>query len=290
MTRVFVLLRSVFGVDFSAYRPSTVRRRVERRIALHRLDSVKEYVDFLREHPAEVEDLYYDILIRVTEFFREPDVYERLLDTVFPRILEGKTGDEPVRVWVPGCATGEEPYSIAMVLLRALKRTGRETPIKLFATDISERDIDLARAGVYAETKLDGVPDAYRHYFARLDAGYQVSSLVRDLCVFARHDVTSDPPFSGLDLVSCRNLLIYLGPAAQEKVIPLFHYALRPKGYLVLGTAESVGASRRLFSPDRQEREDLRQEAGRLATAAGGLRPRPSAGGRVRRPRLHRRD
>jgi len=247
--KIFVVLRGAYGVDFSNYRISTIRRRIERRMALFRMDSLDQYVDYLRGHRDEVEQLYHDVLIMVTEFFREPESYAAITESILPKIIAAKHDDDQIRIWVPGCATGEEPYSVALCVVKALKEAGRDYSAKIFATDISERDIDKARAGVFSDNKMQTVPEEFRHFFAKSDGGFQISKVIRDMCIFARHDVTNDPPFSQLDLVSCRNLLIYLGQPAQERVMSVFHYALRPGGYLVLGNSESVGSSTDLFSP-----------------------------------------
>jgi two-component system CheB/CheR fusion protein len=249
LAKIFVILRSAYGVDFANYRVSTVQRRIERRLAVLRMDSLEEYVGYLREHHDEVEHLYHDILIMVTEFFREPETFAVIADTILPRIIETKRDDDTIRVWVPGCATGEEPYSIALCMVKALKIAGRTCPVKIFATDISARDIEAARSGVYAENRLQAMPDEFRAFFAASDGGYKIGKTIRDMCVFARHDVTSDPPFSQIDMVSCRNLLIYLRQQTQKRIMSVFHYALRPGGYLMLGTSESIGTAGDLFEP-----------------------------------------
>ena len=262
LTRIFVTLRSVFRVDFANYRTNTIRRRVERRMALLKMDSMDEYAAYLGSHRDEVEELYHDVLIMVTEFFREPEVYDALLAKVLPSIVAAKHGDDQIRFWVPGCATGEEPYSLALCIVKVLKDAGRDFPVKFFATDISERDIDKARTGLFSESKMQSVPDEFQHFFAKADGGCRIAKPIRDLCVFARHDVTSDPPFSKLDLVSCRNLLIYLDQPAQERVLPIFHYALRPGGFLVLGSSESIGSSADLFaSLDNKHKIFARRDA-----------------------------
>jgi len=245
---VFSLLRAAFGVDFSAYKMTTVRRRVARRMLLRRSADLGEYIHALREDPDEVDALYHDILIMVTEFFREPDTFAVLRERVFPAILDDVGNDAPVRLWVPGCATGEEAYSLAITLLDVMVQTGLSRPLKLFATDINERDLRIARRGTYPESIASVVaPELLQRFFVRDGAGYQISKNVRGLCVFARHDLTRDPPFANLDLVSCRNLLIYLTADLQRRVVPVLHYALRPRGYLVLGRSESLGRHNRLF-------------------------------------------
>jgi chemotaxis methyl-accepting protein methylase/PAS domain-containing protein len=245
---IFELLRAALGVDFSAYKLSTIRRRVARRMALHHLTDVDAYVGYLRGHPAELQDLYHDILIMVTEFFRDPETFDVLRKRVIPAILSGKPEGAAVRVWVAGCASGEEAYSLAFTLLDVMAERGISRPLKIFATDISERDLERARRGLYPESIADTVsPKLLQRYFVEVEGGYQVGKMVREACVFARHDLTRDPPFARLDLLSCRNVLIYMGAALQRRVVPLLHYGLLPGGYLMLGRAESLGSRGALF-------------------------------------------
>jgi two-component system CheB/CheR fusion protein len=245
---VFSLLRSAFGVDFSGYKMTTIRRRIARRMLLGRYSDLAEYIGALRRDPDAVEALYYDILIMVTEFFREPSTFTVLRERVFPSILQDATNDAPIRLWVPGCATGEEAYSLAIAMLDVMAQSRVKRPLKLFATDINERDLQVARQGTYPESVASVIPpELLSRYFGRTVGGYQISKNVRGLCVFARHDLTRDPPFANLDLLSCRNLLIYLTADLQRRVVPVLHYALRPGGYLVLGRSESVGRQAGLF-------------------------------------------
>ncbi|HJW75612.1 MAG TPA: chemotaxis protein CheB, partial [Thermoleophilia bacterium] len=246
---IFAALRAAFGVDFTEYKLPTIRRRVARRMLLRKIEAVDDYAAYLAAHDAEVDALYHDILIMVTEFFRDPETYAALRRRVFPAVLAGRDQRSPIRIWVPGCATGEEAYSLAISLHEMISEQPGGPGIKLFATDINERDLEKARAGIYPESAITSVaPEHLRLYFTKVDGGYQVNNSIRETCVFARHDVTRDPPFSRLDLVSCRNLLIYLGAALQQRVLPLLHYALLPGGYLVLGTSETVGGHTDLFT------------------------------------------
>ncbi len=248
LDQVFALLRDAFRVDFSAYKLPTIRRRLARRMLLRRSADLTEYVALLRSDPAEIEALYRDILIMVTEFFRDPETFAVLREVVFPAILKGKSDGESLRIWVPGCASGEEAYSLAISALDVTEELRRNVPLKIFATDINEPDLKLARRGTYAQSISAQVTvDRLRRYFVASDGGYQVAKAVRDVCVFARHDVTADPPFPRLDLVSCRNLLIYLGPTLQRRVIANLHYGLVAEGYLALGRSESIAGSTRLF-------------------------------------------
>ncbi len=256
------LLTAAVGVDFTHYKPPTLRRRIERRMVLGRHATLQLYAQRLQDDPAELQALFHEVLIQVTRFFRDPDMFLALRETVWPKLVAGRPADGPIRVWVPGCSTGEEAYSLAISLLEFLREQGLSTPIKIFATDISERAIGIARAGVYLDSIADDVsPERLRLYFVKADGQYQIQKRVRDLCIFARQDVTKDPPFSQLDLVSCRNVLIYLGSELQYRVLPIFHYALRPGGVLVLGESESVGGFTELFDVfDKSRRFFLRRE------------------------------
>ncbi len=246
--RIFDLLRQAFGVDFANYKFNTIGRRIARRMVLRHVDRLEQYVELLQDDPAELEALYRDVLIMVTEFFREPETFAALRSAVFPALIAGRSPDQELRVWVPGCASGEEAYSLAMTLNDFLGGQAVRPQVKLFATDINQRAIDQARPGIYAETIAGSLPDAYLgRFFTKVDRGYQVVKAIREQCIFAAHDLTREPPFSHLDLISCRNLLIYLGPVLQKRVIPTLHYALAPKGYLVLGSSETIGSHGDLF-------------------------------------------
>jgi two-component system CheB/CheR fusion protein len=245
MRRIFALLRGARGVDFTFYKQPTVKRRLERRMVLQRLDNLGDYLRLLQENPAELEALYADLLINVTSFFRNPEQFTALRELIFPRVAEGKSTLNPVRIWVPGCSTGEEAYSIAIAWQEFLESQGmgaEGVPAQIFATDVSETCIVYARQGVYPEgISADVSPERLKRFFKATEQGYEVKKSVRDMCVFAQHNVVSSPPFSRIDILSCRNLLIYMGSVFQEKIIPAFHYALKPDGYLMLGTAESIG-------------------------------------------------
>ena len=254
--RIFSLLRTAAGVDFSHYKRPTIERRLQRRMALHKLTSVEEYLGLLERQPQEARLLFQDILIHVTFFFREPDSFATLAEKVFPRLLEERKPDEALRIWAPGCSSGEEPYSLAIGLLEFLGEKAESIPIQLFATDISETAIGTARSGVYSEAALRPVaPERLRRYFSHIDGKYRVNKRLREMCIFARHDLTRDPPFSRLDLVVCRNVLIYLDPFLQKRLLSAFHYALKPSGFLMLGGAETVGFQAELFTPiDKKHR------------------------------------
>jgi two-component system CheB/CheR fusion protein len=280
LNKAFILLRAATGVDFSFYKPTTLKRRIARRMLLHKLDSLAHYVRYLKQTPAEVDALYQDLLINVTRFFREPEVFEVLKKKVFPRFLKERPPRTPIRVWVPGCSTGEEAYSLAIALLEFLGTKGANVPIQIFATDISEPAIDKARAGLYPTGIAADVSAArLRRFFVPHDSGFQISKVVRDLCVFARQDVTCDPPFSKLDLISCRNLLIYFGPALQKQIMPTFHYALKPEGLLLLGSSETIGGFADLFAlADRRHKLYQRKPAAHhVAFELGLRRPTESA-------------
>lgn len=249
LQKIFILLRRASGVDFTYYKQNTVERRISRRMALHKIESIDRYVKYLQETPGEVDALFEDMLINVTGFFRDRELFDVFKQKVFPRIIENKPPDAPIRVWVPGCSTGEEGYSIAIALLEYLGENDLQSPIQFFATDVSDVAIEKAREGRYPENiAADVSPERLRRFFVGSEDGYQISKTIRDMCVFAKHNVVKDPPFSKIDLLSCRNLLIYLGPELQKRVIPAFHYALKPAGCLILGTSETIGGFSDLFS------------------------------------------
>jgi two-component system CheB/CheR fusion protein len=251
LTMIFQLLRKMTGVDFTHYRQSTILRRIQRRMVVHRLENLKEYEKYIQSNPAEVKSLYKDVLINVTSFFRNSRVFEALKTLVFPNILRNRAADSGIRVWTPGCASGEETFSIAITLLEILGDKSLRIPIQFFGTDVSESSITKARSGLFPDNiKGDVSPERLQRFFTKVEGGYRISKNIRDVCIFAQHNLLHDPPFSQMDLICCRNLLIYLEPVLQSKVISLFHYASRPKGYLILGASEGLGASTNLFAAE----------------------------------------
>jgi two-component system, chemotaxis family, CheB/CheR fusion protein len=249
LTAIFTALRKSTGVDFTYYRDTTIRRRIQRRMVVHKIEQLEDYVKYLNQDPGEVKALYQDMLINVTSFFRNPRVFEAIKTQVFPQVMHRRPKDSFVRIWTPGCASGEETYSLAICLLEFLGDKAAGVPIQLFGSDVSEANITKARAGIYPENIAGDVsPERLRRFFTKVEGGYRISKSIRDMCIFAAHNIISDPPFSQMDLISCRNLLIYLEPVLQKKVISLFHYALRSTGFLVLGTSEGVGIATNLFA------------------------------------------
>src|SRR2546422_327881 len=284
LKNILHLLRMANEVDFSDYKPATVKRRIIRRMALHQIGTLKDYVQLLRHHPAEVEALHEDLLIKLTSFFRDPAAFEALKAEVFPGILKHRSPEEPIRVWVPGCSTGEETYSQAIALLEFLGHRSADIPIQLFGTDLSQGSIEKARAGIYPESiAADVSPDRLRRFFAKVEGGYRIHKTIRDMCVFARQNLLQDPPFSRIDVISCRNVLIYLGPVLQKRIMPIFHYALKPRGFLMLGGAEGIiGTASDLFElMDRKHKIYCRKStasglhfdfaASRYSIEAGGI-------------------
>jgi two-component system, chemotaxis family, CheB/CheR fusion protein len=250
MEKIFRLLRRVTTVDFSGYKSPTIARRVQRRMALQKIDSLRAYGNLLQRNTREVEALYHDLLINVTSFFRNPEAFAALKQIVYPALLRARTSTSgPIRVWVPGCSTGEEAYSHAMSLVEFLGEERANIPIQIFGTDLSENAIQRARGGVYRENiEADLTPARLRRFFYKADGGYQIKKTIRDLCIFSGQNVFNDPPFSRMDLVSCRNVMIYLSQTLQKKVVPVFHYALNPIGFLMLGSTEGLlGAGSELF-------------------------------------------
>jgi two-component system, chemotaxis family, CheB/CheR fusion protein len=251
LKKIFVLLRAQTGHDFSQYKQNTVNRRVERRMAVHQIAQLGDYVRYLQQTPAEVEALFRDLLIGVTSFFRDREAFTALQEQVIPRLFVGKASGAAIRVWVPGCSTGEEAYSLAMLLQEQMEASKQSFKLQVFATDLDRQAIEQARGGVYpASIAADVSPERLMRFFSQEpDSGvYSIQKALRDILVFSEHDVIRDPPFSKLDLISCRNLLIYMGGDLQKKLIPLFHYALNPGGTLFLGTSETVGEFADLFA------------------------------------------
>ncbi|MDZ8185967.1 MAG: chemotaxis protein CheB [Nostoc sp. ChiSLP02] len=248
LSAIFALLRTNHGVDFSYYKPTTLKRRILRRMVLYHLERLEDYVRYLGDNPTEVSALYQDLLINITSFFRDPEAFEALKAKVFPLIVNGRTPDSPIRVWVAGCSTGQEAYSLAICLLEYLTVQGINPPIQIFATDVNEQVIEKARNGIYKPSQVADVsPARLQRFFVQVEEGYQISKPVRELCVFAQHNLMTDPPFSRLDLITCRNVLIYLGASIQKKLLGLFHYGLKPTGFLMLGTSETIGDFTKLF-------------------------------------------
>jgi two-component system, chemotaxis family, CheB/CheR fusion protein len=248
--KIYILLRSQSGHDFSLYKQKTVTRRIERRMALQQIERIEEYYRYLQQTPTEVDILFKELLIGVTNFFRDPAAFAALEQEVMPRLFEQREPGGSLRVWVPGCASGEEAYSLAIVLREYMDTLKREFKVQLFATDINARAIEQARQGRYSlSIAADVSPERLQRFFLQGEEAYQVGEQIRSMVVFAVQSVIKDPPFSKVDLISCRNLLIYLEPALQKKVMSLFHYALNPGGFLFLGTSESTDEFPHLFSP-----------------------------------------
>ncbi|MEO7649935.1 MAG: chemotaxis protein CheB [Bryobacteraceae bacterium] len=268
LDRIFVRLRAATGIDFTHYKHNTLLRRINRRMAVHSIVDIDDYARLVEQNSTEASVLAQDFLVNVTSFFREPEVHRTMREIIFPSWLEGRSSTDPIRIWVPGCSTGEEAYSLAISLVEFLEKSTVRPNIQIFATDLSDAVIDKARSGVYLESALGGVSEQrLERFFVKRDRVYQVRQKIRDICVFARQDITKDPPFSKMDLVSCCNLLIYLGPVLQKRALALFHYALKPKGFLVLGSSESVGSFSESFETiDRKYR----------IYAKKGQSPRPS--------------
>lgn len=256
LRKIFHMLRGFAGLEFGLYKPGTVHRRISRRLLVTQTNSLRAYLKLLQSSPGELRLLHEDLLVGLTCFFRDPQMYEALNLTVFPKVFEHRAPNQQVRIWVAGCSTGEETYSIVMALLEYTSANNLEPAIQVFGTDVSDRSIERARAGCYPNSIVSEVsPERVRRFFVKVDKGYQVAKRVRDLCVFARQNLCKDPPFSRVDLVTCKNVLIYLGQELQRRVIPAFHYALKPDGFLILGKSEALRDFAETFDPvDRENK------------------------------------
>ena len=250
LQKVFVILRARTKHDFSFYKQNTILRRIERRMNVHQIDDVSNYVRYLQESEREADVLFKELLIGVTSFFRDPEAFEVLRTTALPKLLADKPDDYTIRIWIPGCSSGEEAYSVAMVLCECMEQVGRHFHVQVFGTDLDEAAICVARAGLYpASIAADVGPERIKRFFIKEDDGhYRAKKLIREMLVFAPQNVIKDPPFTKLDLLCCRNLLIYLGPELQKRLLPIFHYALRPGGILFLGSSETIGQATDLFA------------------------------------------
>ncbi len=249
--KVMIMLRSKTGHDFSLYKKTTVYRRLERRMGIHQIDNIATYVRLLQENPQELELLYKELLIGVTNFFRDPEAWEQLKTEALPELLDGDK-KQTLRAWVPGCATGEEAYTLAIIFKEMVEmiKPAQELSLQIFATDISQEAINKAREAVYpANISADVSPERLERYFVQVESGFQVTKSIREMVVFAQQNIIMDPPFTKLNFLSCRNLLIYLTPELQKKIIPLFHYSIKSGGFLLLGNAETVGSYTNLFEP-----------------------------------------
>jgi len=250
LQKIFILLRAQTGHDFSYYKQSTIGRRIERRMAVNQIDRADLYVRYMRENPTEVDTLFRELLIGVTSFFRDPQAFEAITENVLPHLFSERPDDGLLRIWVPGCSTGEEAYSIAILFQEYVDRVAGELEVQVFGTDIDGRALEKARTGLYpASIVADVSPERLSRFFvAEQDDAFRIRKSTRDALVFAEQDLVKDPPFSRIDMICCRNLLIYMGAELQRKVVPLFHYALKPGGVLFLGSSETIGDFTDLFT------------------------------------------
>ena len=259
--KIFVMIRSATGHDLSHYKQTTLRRRIERRMAIHQVNRIADYVKYLQQTPPEVDILFKDMLIGVTNFFRDPDAFDVLKKQVLPAMIKTKQPDSSIRIWSVGCSTGEEAYSMAILFAEAMEMVKQHFNIQIFASDIDAQAIDYARLGVYPDSiAADVSQERLKRYFLKQDNSYTLKKQIRDMIVFAVQNVIKDPPFSKIDLVSCRNLLIYMDNQLQKKVLPLYHYTLNPDGILFLGTSETIGEFTNLFHPIDSKRKIFKRK------------------------------
>ena len=286
LQKIFLLLRTQTRHDFSGYKPNTLRRRIERRMAIHRIETLADYVRYLQQTPPEVQILFRELLIGVTRFFRDPEAFEALAREVIPPLFESRQSGEAVRVWVPGCSTGEEAYTLAMLMSEYAQERHAGVKVSIFATDIDVVAIESARIGIYpANIAVDVTPERLARFFSQDGNNYTVKKALRDMVVFAEQDVLLDPPFSHLDLISCRNLLIYLGADLQKQLFPVFHYALNSQGFLLLGASESIGEFTDQFATlDRKWKIYQRKDVVTSYRQLAGVHPRFAAGEAFARP------
>src|ERR1051326_3894838 len=272
LRELLALLRARTRHDFTNYKRATLLRRIERRLQVTECEDIRGYLEHIRSHPEELQGLLRDLLISVTNFFRDPEAWRRLQSEVVPKLFEGRGAGEQIRVWVPGCATGEEAYSVAMLLAEHADALPSPPALQIFATDIDEDALAAGRMGVYPHTiAADVSPERLKRFFLTEGSYYRVRRELREMVLFAPHNILRDPPFSKLNLVSCRNLLIYINRNMQERVLEVFHFALKPGGYLFLGSSESAEGLSDLFTPTVKKYRIFRRSDDR----EGGFRPAP---------------
>jgi len=249
LKEIFTTLLKSSQIDFSQYRHSTVMRRLNRRMNLCKQNNYSEYLKFLEKNPTETEKLFYDLLLYYTQFFRDPYIFDTLKKKVFPALIKNHSTRKPIRIWIPGCSTGEEVYSMAICLYEFLDKSKLKIPVQLFGTDLVEQHIITARAGLYSEKiKKEISKERLDRFFDQASDGLKLIKHIREMCVFAVQDITKDPPFPNIDLISCRNVLIYFDSAFQDAAIPRFHFALKPDGFLLLGSSETMGKYPKFFN------------------------------------------
>lgn len=283
LQKIILLVRNQTSIDFSGYKQSTLIRRIERRMSLHQINNMSDYIRYLQENTHEVRNIYKEFLIGVTSFFRDPEAFRILKEKIIPEILKNKSPDQPVRVWVPGCSTGEEAYSIAIVFKEYMDKVKSNFPVQIFATDVDNDAIETARSGIYTgNIAVDVPPERLNRFFIKNPDTYSLKKEIREMIIFAPQNVISDPPFLRVDMVSCRNLLIYLVPESQRRLLLLFHYSLNPGGYLFLGNSEAIGEFTDLYSVVDRKWKIFKRigESGHLPLMAehGTITPIPKAG------------
>lgn len=263
LAKIFLVLREQTGHDFSAYKKNTILRRIERRMNVHSLDSIDRYLSYIERNTAETHVLFKELLIGVTSFFRDSEAFEALKQTITTQVIKNRHDGGVIRVWIPGCSSGEEAFSVGIIMHECMAETNRRFDVQIFATDIDAKAIETARSGIYPGSISSDISyERLKKFFARRESSYSIKKDIRDICVFAVQDVVKDPPFTKLDLLCCRNLLIYMESELQKKLLPIFHYALNPEGLLFLGTSESIGRFTDLFSTvDRKWKIYQRQES-----------------------------
>ena len=280
MQKILSLIHGQTAIDFGNYKQSTVLRRIERRIGIAHLANPEDYLEFLQQSPHEVSALGRDLLISVTRFFRDPDVFAALRDEILPVMLEQAAARKALRIWVPGCATGEEAYSIAMLVQELVTARGEEWNVKIFATDVEKDSLEYAGRGLYPKSvAADVAPELLGRYFVAEGGAFRICPNLREQVVFARHDILRDPPFTKVDLISCRNLLIYLQPGAQQKVMALFHFARQPGGILLLGTSEAIGDREHVFDTLNTKMRIFKKRGDSISRIADAVSGVPSANG-----------